>query len=80
LPGTPQQRNRETIPGKTLATLAGEVKNRSESAPAALAGRPLLLWGECGPEEWELIQSVLNPVGLSLQPIVQETETAGRTA
>jgi hypothetical protein len=39
------------------------------------AGRPLLLWGEFSPEEWELIQSQLSPVGLSLQPIVQQTET-----
>lgn len=38
------------------------------------AGRPLLLWGEFDPEEWELIQSQLSPVGLSLQPIVQQTE------
>jgi hypothetical protein len=34
------------------------------------AGRPLLLWGEFSPEEWELVQSELSPVGLSLQPIV----------
>jgi hypothetical protein len=34
------------------------------------AGRPLLLWGEFTPEEWQLIQSQLSPVGLSLQPIV----------
>ena len=38
------------------------------------AGRPLLLWGEFSPEEWELIRSQLSPVGLSLQPIVQQTE------
>jgi hypothetical protein len=37
------------------------------------AGRPLLLWGEFGPEEWELVQRELSPVGLSLQPIVQKT-------
>jgi hypothetical protein len=37
------------------------------------AGRPLLLWGEFSPEEWELIQNQLSPVGLSLQPIVQDT-------
>jgi hypothetical protein len=35
------------------------------------AGRPLLLWGEFSPEEWELIRSQLSPVGLSLQPIVR---------
>ena len=38
------------------------------------AGRPLLLWGEFSPEEWELVQRELRPVGLSLQPIVQNTE------
>ena len=38
------------------------------------AGRPLLLWGEFSPEEWELVQGELSPVGLSLQPIVQQTE------
>jgi hypothetical protein len=43
------------------------------------AGRPLLLWGEFSPEEWELVQSQLNPVGLSLQPIVQQTEATRRT-
>jgi hypothetical protein len=43
------------------------------------AGRPLLLWGEFSPEEWEMVQRELSPVGLSLQPIVQETETMRRT-
>jgi hypothetical protein len=43
------------------------------------AGRPLLLWGEFSPEEWELVQSQLSPVGLSLQPIVQQTEATKRT-
>jgi hypothetical protein len=37
------------------------------------AGRPLLLWGEFSPEEWELIRSRLSPTGLSLQPIIQQT-------
>ncbi len=35
------------------------------------AGRPLVLWGEFSPEEWELVERELSPVGLSLQPIVQ---------
>jgi hypothetical protein len=39
------------------------------------AGRPLLLWGEFSPAEWELVQRELSPVGLSLQPIVQQIET-----
>ena len=39
------------------------------------AGRPLLLWGEFSAEEWKLIQCQLSPLGLSLQPIVQQTET-----
>jgi hypothetical protein len=34
------------------------------------AGRPLLLWGDCLPEEWELIRRELSPIGLSLQPII----------
>jgi hypothetical protein len=37
------------------------------------AGRPLLLWGEFSPEEWELIHGQLSPAGLSLQPIVHRT-------
>ena len=37
------------------------------------AGRPLLLWGEFAPEEWNLLQCQLSPVGLCLQPIVQHT-------
>ena len=43
------------------------------------AGRPLLLWGEFSAEEWELVQRELSPVGLSLQPIVQQTEAMKRT-
>ena len=39
------------------------------------AGRPLLLWGEFSGEEWDLVQGELSPLGLSLQPIVQPTET-----
>ncbi len=38
------------------------------------AGRPLLLWGEFSPEEWNLVETELSPVGLSLQPIVQNTK------
>jgi hypothetical protein len=44
------------------------------------AGRPLLLWGEFSPEEWDLIHHQLSPVGLSLQPIVQHAEAmTGKT-
>jgi len=32
------------------------------------AGRPLLLWGEFSDEDWDLVHSELEPVGLSLQP------------
>jgi hypothetical protein len=42
------------------------------------AGRPLLLWGEFSPEEWELVQRELSPVGLSLQPIVQQNNATGK--
>jgi hypothetical protein len=34
------------------------------------AGRPLVLWGDCRPDEWDLLRRELSPVGLSLQPIV----------
>jgi len=34
------------------------------------AGRPLLLWGQCTPDDWGLICQQLSPVGLSLQPMV----------
>jgi hypothetical protein len=34
------------------------------------AGRPLLLWGEIGSSDWDLLQRELSPVGLSIQPIV----------
>lgn len=35
------------------------------------AGRPLLLWGQIGPSEWDLLQTDLSPVGLSIQPIIR---------
>jgi hypothetical protein len=38
------------------------------------AKRPLLLWGEFSPEDWELIRTELSPVGLSLQPMVWGAE------
>ena len=34
------------------------------------ARRPLLLWGEFTPDDWQLIRGELSPAGLSLQPIV----------
>jgi hypothetical protein len=33
------------------------------------AGRPLLLWGEIGPSDWDLLRRALLPAGLSIQPI-----------
>ncbi len=42
------------------------------------AGRPLLLWGEIGPQEWDLIQETLSPSGLSIQPIVKLPEDVRR--
>ena len=36
------------------------------------ARRPLLLWGEFTPDDWQLMQSELSPAGLSLQPIVHD--------
>jgi hypothetical protein len=35
---------------------------------------PLLLWGELSPGEWHTLRNELSPVGLSLQPIVRQTE------
>jgi hypothetical protein len=35
------------------------------------ARRPLLLWGEFTPDDWQLIRRELSPAGLSLQPIVR---------
>jgi len=42
------------------------------------AGKPLLLWGECSADEWELIYSRLNARGLSLQPMIRSPETKWR--
>ncbi len=35
------------------------------------AGRPLLLWGEIGPSDWDLLRRELSPAGLSIQPIMR---------
>lgn len=35
------------------------------------ASRPLLLWGEIGQADWELLQRELKPSGLSIQPIIK---------
>ncbi len=42
------------------------------------AGRPLLLWGEIGPSDWDLLQEELSPTGLSIQPIIQLPEDLRR--
>ncbi|MHB8969767.1 MAG: uroporphyrinogen decarboxylase/cobalamine-independent methonine synthase family protein [Pirellulaceae bacterium] len=42
------------------------------------AGRPLLLWGEFTPDDWQLIGRELSPVGLSLQPIVRDGQEPRR--
>jgi hypothetical protein len=42
------------------------------------AGRPLLLWGQCSPDDWELICRLLSPIGLSLQPMVGSPQTQWR--
>jgi hypothetical protein len=38
------------------------------------ARRPLLLWGEFAPDDWQLIRRELSPAGLSLQPIVRNCQ------
>jgi len=35
------------------------------------SGRPLILWGLLGPEEWAFLREKLSSAGLSLQPMVQ---------
>ena len=35
------------------------------------AGRPLLLWGEVNPSDWDLLRRELSPAGLSIQPIMR---------
>jgi hypothetical protein len=35
---------------------------------------PLLLWGELTTGEWDTLRRELSPVGLSLQPIVQQAD------
>jgi len=42
------------------------------------AGRPLLLWGEIGPSDWDLLQEELSPTGLSIQPIIKLPEDVRR--
>ena len=42
------------------------------------AGRPLLLWGEIGPSDWDLLQEELSPIGLSVQPIIKLPEDIRR--
>jgi hypothetical protein len=41
-------------------------------------GRPLLLWGEIGPQDWDLLQEELSPAGLSIQPIIKSPEDIRR--
>ncbi len=38
------------------------------------AGRPLLLWGEISPSDWDLLRGELSPAGLSIQPIIRAPE------
>ncbi len=38
------------------------------------ARRPLMLWGELMPGEWNRLRQELSPIGLSLQPILRRAE------
>ena len=38
------------------------------------AGRPLLLWGEISEQDWTLLETELQPTGLSIQPIVKSPD------
>jgi hypothetical protein len=40
------------------------------------AGRPLLLWGRIRPEDWRVLRDGLDPVGLSIQPILEQPSDA----
>ncbi len=42
------------------------------------AGRPLLLWGQISPSDWDLLQEELSPAGLSIQPIINRPEDIRR--
>ncbi len=42
------------------------------------AGRPLLLWGEINPTDWDLLQRELSPTGLSIQPIIKSPDDMRR--
>jgi hypothetical protein len=42
------------------------------------AGRPLVLWGEISPSEWDLLREKLSPARLSIQPIVTRPEDIHR--
>ncbi len=42
------------------------------------AGRPLLLWGEIGPSDWDFLPTELSPTGLSVQPIIKLPEDIRR--
>ncbi len=42
------------------------------------AGRPLLLWGEISPSDWDLLRGELSPAGLSIQPVVKLPEDIRR--
>jgi hypothetical protein len=44
------------------------------------ARRPLLLWGEFTPDDWQLIGRELSPAGLSLQPIVRPSQKTEKVA
>lgn len=42
------------------------------------AGRPLLLWGDVNPQDWDTLRSELQPSGLSIQPMVKQPQDMSR--
>ena len=42
------------------------------------ARRPLVLWGECAPDDLNLIRRELSPVGLSWQPVIDAKQESER--
>ena len=42
------------------------------------ARRPLVLWGEINPSDWDLLRAALSPIGLSVQPIVRHPDEVWR--
>ena len=54
--------------------------HRDFSENPAVRDGSLLLWGQCSPDEWDLLCRQLSPTGLSLQPMVNSPQTKWRNS